>query len=56
MGIQPKHPVTDVPAFVLEKFPLSARAEVEQILKRSAEALRTVIREGIDKAMSRYNS
>jgi PTH1 family peptidyl-tRNA hydrolase len=55
VGIKPEHPVGDTAGFVLERFPKGQRAEVEQILERCAEALRAVIRDGIDKAMSLYN-
>ena len=56
IGIQPPHPVGDTKRFVLEEFSRSERAEVEKILERSADALRAVIRDGIDKAMATYNS
>ena len=55
VGIKPEHPVGDTAGFVLERFPKGQREEVEQILERGAEALRAVIRDGIDKAMSLYN-
>ena len=55
IGIQPAHPVGDAARFVLEKFPSSARPDVEKVLERGAEALRAVLRDGIDKAMSEYN-
>src|SRR5215213_3301840 len=56
VGIKPEHPVGDTANFVLERFPKGQREEVGQILERCAEALRAVIRDGIDKAMSLYNS
>ena len=56
VGIRPEHPVADTSAFVLERFPASQRGEVEKVLERCAEALRAVLRDGIDKAMSQYNS
>jgi PTH1 family peptidyl-tRNA hydrolase len=56
IGIKPDHPVSDTAAFVLERFPRAQRAEVEQILERASEALRAVLRDGIDKAMAQYNS
>jgi len=56
IGIQPAHTVGDSKRFVLDEFSRSERAEVEKILERSAEALRAVIRDGIDKAMALYNS
>src|SRR5947207_10588101 len=55
IGIRPEHPVSDTAGFVLERFTKAQQAEVEKILERSAEALRVVIRDGIDKAMSQYN-
>ena len=56
IGIQPEHPVSDTKRFVLDEFSRGERIEVEKILERSAEALRAVIRDGIDKAMAQYNS
>ena len=56
IGIRPEHTVADTSAFVLERFPASQRGEVEKVLERGAEALRAVLRDGIDKAMSLYNS
>ena len=56
IGIQPSHPVSDTRRFVLDEFPRGEREEVEKILERSAEALRAVLRDGIDKAMAQYNS
>lgn len=56
IGIQPEHAVGDTKNFVLDEFSRSERAELEKILERSAEALRAVLRDGIDKAMARYNS
>ena len=55
IGIRPEHPVSDTSAFVLERFPPSQRAEVEKVLERCVEALRAVLRDGIDKAMALYN-
>src|SRR5947209_19232948 len=56
IGIRPEHTVSDTAAFVLERFTKTQQAEVEKILERSAEAFRAVLRDGIDKAMSQYNS
>jgi len=55
IGIQPEHPLSDAKSFVLDEFRGAQRREVEKILERSAEALRTVLRDGIAKAMSLYN-
>ncbi|HEV7903374.1 MAG TPA: aminoacyl-tRNA hydrolase [Pyrinomonadaceae bacterium] len=56
IGIQPEHPLADAKRYVLERFPQSARGELEKVLARSADALRAVLRDGIDKAMALYNS
>jgi PTH1 family peptidyl-tRNA hydrolase len=56
IGIHPDHPVGDTKRFVLDEFSRTERAELEMILERSAAALRTVLRDGIDKAMALYNS
>jgi PTH1 family peptidyl-tRNA hydrolase len=56
IGIQPAHPLQDTKRFVLDQFPRSERAEVLKILERSADALRAIIKDGIDKAMALHNS
>jgi PTH1 family peptidyl-tRNA hydrolase len=56
IGIQPEHPISDAKRFVLDSFSGAARPEVEKILERSAEALSVILRDGILKAMSEYNS
>jgi PTH1 family peptidyl-tRNA hydrolase len=55
IGIQPEHPLGDTKNFVLDEFSRTEREELEKILERSAEALRAVLRDGIDKAMAQYN-
>jgi PTH1 family peptidyl-tRNA hydrolase len=56
IGIQPEHPISDTKRFVLDSFSRGSRAEVEKVLERSADALRTIMRDGVLKAMSSYNS
>ena len=55
IGIQPEHPVSDAKAFVLENFRKPQREEVERVLEKAAEAVHSVVRDGIKKAMSLYN-
>jgi PTH1 family peptidyl-tRNA hydrolase len=55
VGIQPAHPLSDARSFVLERFAQSQRAEVEKVLERARDALRAVVTDGIDKAMSVFN-
>jgi PTH1 family peptidyl-tRNA hydrolase len=52
IGIKPEHPVSDTRRYVLEEFP---KREREKVLARGAEAIRTVVRDGIEKAMQQYN-
>jgi PTH1 family peptidyl-tRNA hydrolase len=56
IGIQPEHPINDTKSFVLDTFSRSARKAVEEIIERSADALRTILRDGVLKAMSQFNS
>ena len=55
IGIQPEHLVSDVKRFVLDPLPRSVRAELEEILERSAAAVHTIIRDGVLKAMAAFN-
>jgi peptidyl-tRNA hydrolase, PTH1 family len=55
IGIMPEHPVSNARNFVLEKFSKDESAEVEKILEASADAVRSVLRDGIDKAMAEFN-
>ena len=55
IGIQPEHPISDSKRIVLDSFPGSQRPAVEEILERSVEAIRTILRDGVLKAMSEYN-
>jgi PTH1 family peptidyl-tRNA hydrolase len=55
LGIQPDHVLADSRRFVLDAFPRSARAEVEQMIEKAIAALRCILRDGVLKAMSQYN-
>lgn len=55
IGIQPEHPVSDTKRYVLERFSRSAKAEVEKVLETAADAVRTILRDGVLKAMSVHN-
>jgi PTH1 family peptidyl-tRNA hydrolase len=55
IGIQPDHPIADSKRFVLDSFSRASRSEVEKILARSAEAIHTILRDGVLKAMTEYN-
>jgi len=55
IGIQPEHPISNARNFVLEKFSKSEFETVEKVLERSAEAIRTIVSNGTENAMSRFN-
>jgi PTH1 family peptidyl-tRNA hydrolase len=55
IGIQPEHPISDSKRFVLDSFSRTERSIVEETFALSANAIRTIIREGILKAMSDFN-
>jgi PTH1 family peptidyl-tRNA hydrolase len=55
IGIQPDHPLADAKKFVLSDFARTEQVELEEVLDRAAEALRSVLRDGIRKAMSLHN-
>ena len=55
IGIQPEHPISDSKRFVLDSFPGAIRPAVEEVLERSVEAIRSILRDGVLKAMTEYN-
>ncbi|MFN2492365.1 MAG: aminoacyl-tRNA hydrolase [Pyrinomonadaceae bacterium] len=55
LGIQPDHPVSDSKRFVLDSFPRGSRPELDAMLERGVEALRTILKQGVLKAMTEYN-
>ncbi len=55
IGIQSEHPISDTKRFVLENFSKSDLETVEKVLDESAEAIHSVIIDGIEKAMAKYN-
>ncbi|MFM9903790.1 MAG: aminoacyl-tRNA hydrolase [Pyrinomonadaceae bacterium] len=55
IGIQPEHPIGDASRFVLENFAKGDAETLEKTLDRAADAVRTIITDGVDEAMARYN-
>ena len=55
IGIQPEHQISDAKRFVLDTFSRSERALVTETIEQSAQAIRTIIREGALKAMAQFN-
>lgn len=55
IGIQPEHQLRDTKDFVLENFSKTDLIKVEEVLQHSAEAIRAVIADGVEKTMARFN-
>ncbi len=55
IGIQPDHPISDPKRFVLDSFARSERPVVIETIEKSANAIRTIIRDGALKAMAEFN-
>ena len=55
LGISPDHPVRDGADFVLAPIKRSQRKELEELVDYAADAVRSIIAEGVEKAMTRFN-
>src|SRR2546430_6756637 len=55
IGIQPDHPISDAKNFVLNEFTKAEKESLAKILERAAEAMRSMLRDGVARAMSLYN-
>jgi peptidyl-tRNA hydrolase, PTH1 family len=55
IGIQPEHPIANTRNFVLEKFSKADLETVEKVLETSADAIRAIIKDGVEKAMAKFN-
>src|SRR5436190_7563571 len=55
IGIQPEHPLSDAKRFVLDEFTRTEKDGLPEILERGAKALRSLLGDGIAKAMSLHN-
>ncbi|HTV53292.1 MAG TPA: aminoacyl-tRNA hydrolase, partial [Terriglobia bacterium] len=55
MGAAPERPLGDFVAYVLGRFRDADLDAVVDMVDRAAEAVHTVLREGLEPAMNRYN-
>jgi len=55
MGIHPGHKLSSGADFVLAPLKRSQRKELEEFVDYSADAVRSIIAEGVEKAMTRFN-
>jgi len=55
IGIQPEYILKDTSNFVLENFSKTDLEVIEKVLQQSAEAIRAVLADGVEKAMATFN-
>lgn len=55
IGIAPDHPVSDASSFVLERFGKADLEKLSEILNKGADAVRSILANGVDKAMAEFN-
>ena len=55
LGIHPDHPVKDGAEFVLAPFRRSQMKELDELTGYAADAVCSIIAEGVEKAMTKYN-
>ncbi len=55
IGIQPEHPIRDAARFVLENFSKGEFEAVEKILETASDAIETIIKDGAEAAMAKFN-
>jgi PTH1 family peptidyl-tRNA hydrolase len=55
LGIHPGHPIRDGAEFVLAPFKRSQSKELEEFVGFAADAVRSIIAEGVAKAMTKFN-
>lgn len=55
LGVQPDHPVTDQVSYVLGRFRKADLETVKELVDQAAEAVRVILKEGVQKAMNRFN-
>ncbi len=55
IGIGPDHPIDNWVSFVLSEFNRAEWEILEKIIPMAADAVEVVVKEGIDRAMNRYN-
>jgi PTH1 family peptidyl-tRNA hydrolase len=55
LGIDPGHPVRNGAEFVLGAIPKSQRQELDELLDYASQAVESIIAEGVEKSMTKFN-
>lgn len=55
LGVKPDHPVDDLSSFVLSPIRKRDREQLDEAVHRAADAVETILTEGVERAMARFN-
>lgn len=55
LGVKPDHPVDDLSSFVLSPIRKRDRGMLDEAVDRAADAVETILTEGVERAMARFN-
>ena len=55
LGIHPGHPIRNGADYVLSPFERRQKEDLDELLGHAADAVRSILTEGVEKAMTRYN-
>jgi PTH1 family peptidyl-tRNA hydrolase len=55
LGIHPGHPIGDGAKFVLDPIRKAQGAELDEMLDHAADAIESILAEGVEKSMAKYN-
>ncbi|MFN2530843.1 MAG: aminoacyl-tRNA hydrolase [Pyrinomonadaceae bacterium] len=55
IGIQPDHPISNAKRFVLDSFAKSERGTLNETLDQAAQAIHSILGEGVLSAMTKFN-
>jgi PTH1 family peptidyl-tRNA hydrolase len=55
LGIHPDHPLPDGKEYLLAPMKRSQMQELDEFVDYAADAIRTIIAEGVEKAMTKFN-
>jgi len=55
LGIKPEHPPRDAAEYVLAPFKRSQKKELDELVGIGADAVRSIIADGVEKSMTKFN-
>ena len=55
LGVEPAHPIRDGAEYLLARFKRSQEKELEELVSLGADAVRSIIADGVEKSMTKFN-